>query len=292
MGQMKPIGIVGGSGLYQLPDVEIVSRERVDTPFGDPSDTFVLGSLKGVDVVFLSRHGEGHKVVASGINFRANIYGFKSLGVETLIGVSAVGSLREELEPRHMIIPDQIIDLTKGRESTFFKDNPAVHVSMADPTCSQLNKVLYDAATSIGVTAHLGGTYVCMEGPAFSTRAESNLYRSWNADVIGMTAATEAKLCREAEICYSALALVTDYDVWREGTEDVTIDIIIEYVRQNAETAAKIVKEAIAKIPDLSSCECRSALATAIGTDPRVVPDVTRTRLRVLLAKYLPSGDQ
>ncbi|MHB8894523.1 MAG: S-methyl-5'-thioadenosine phosphorylase [Candidatus Geothermincolia bacterium] len=288
---MKPIGIVGGSGLYQLPDLEITSRERVDTPFGDPSDHFVIGRLKGADVVFLSRHGEGHKVVAPGVNFRANIYGFKSLGVETLIGVSAVGSLREELAPRHMIIPDQIIDLTKGRESTFFKDNPAVHVSMADPTCANLNKVLFECAESLGVTAHLGGTYVCMEGPAFSTRAESNLYRSWNADVIGMTAATEAKLCREAEICYSALALVTDYDVWREDTVDVTIDIIIQHVRQNAETAAKIVKEAILKIPDLSGCPCRHALATAIGTDPAVVPDVTRTRLRVLLSKYMPPRD-
>jgi len=291
MGDVKPIGIMGGSGLYRLPDIEIVSSERIDTPFGDPSDEYIVGRIKGVDVIFLSRHGDGHKIVAPGINYRANVYGFKSLGVDTLIGVSAVGSLREELAPTHMIIPDQIIDLTKGRESTFFKDNPAVHVSMADPTCADLNNVLYECARSLGVKAHLGGTYVCMEGPAFSTRAESNLYRSWNADVIGMTAATEAKLCREAEICYSALALVTDYDVWREGTDDVTIDTIIQYVRENAQTAAKIVKEAILKIPDLGGCPCRSALATAIGTDPRVVPDVTRTRLRVLLTKYLPPGE-
>lgn len=291
MGQMKPIGIVGGSGLYKLPDLEIVSKERVDTPFGDPSEPYVLGRLHGRDIVFLSRHGEGHKIVAPGVNFRANIYGFKSLGVEALIGVSAVGSLREELAPRSMIIPDQIIDLTKNRESTFFKDNPAVHVSMADPTCLSLNKALFECAQSIGVKSQLGGTYVCMEGPAFSTRAESNLYRSWDADVIGMTAATEAKLCREAEICYSALALVTDYDVWREDTTDVSIEIIIQIVQQNAETAAKIVKEAILNFPDLSGCSCRSALATAIGTDPRVVPDVTRTRLRLLLSKYVPPKD-
>jgi 5'-methylthioadenosine phosphorylase len=288
MGDAHPIGIMGGSGLYQLPEIEIVSRKRVDTPFGEPSDEYVIGSLRGIEVIFLSRHGLGHKIVAPGVNYRANIYGFKSLGVETLIGVSAVGSLREDLPPTHMIIPDQIIDLTKGRETTFFNDNPAVHVGMGDPTCKALNNVLYDCAVSLGVNAHLGGTYVCMEGPAFSTRAESNLYRSWNADVIGMTAATEAKLCREAEICYSALALVTDYDVWKEGADDVTIDIIIEYVRRNAETASKILKEAILKIPDLSNCACRNALATAIGTSPEAVPDVTRNRLRVLLQKYLP----
>jgi 5'-methylthioadenosine phosphorylase len=284
----RPIGIVGGSGLYDLPGIDILSRRRVDTPFGEPSDEYVIGTLQGREVIFLSRHGTGHKVVAPGVNYRANVYGFKALGVETLIGVSAVGSLREELAPTNMIIPDQIIDLTKNRDSTFFRDNPAVHVSMADPTCATLSRVLYESAVDLGVTAHLGGTYVCMEGPAFSTRAESKLYRSWNADVIGMTAATEAKLCREAEICYSALALVTDYDVWREGSEDVSIDIIIEYVRQNARTAARIVREAILKIPDLSNCACRNALATAIGTTPEAIPDVTRTRLRVLLEKYLP----
>jgi len=291
MGESKPIGITGGSGLSAMPGIELLSRVRVDTPFGEPSDEFVIGRLEGIDVVFLSRHGQGHKIVAPGVNFRANIYGFKSLGVETLIGVSAVGSLREELAPTHMIIPDQIIDLTKGRECSFFNDNPAVHVSMADPTCGRLGKVLHEAAVSLGVTAQLGGTYVCMEGPAFSTRAESNLYRSWNADVIGMTAATEAKLAREAEICYSAIALVTDYDVWREGTEDVSIDTIIEIVRRNAEVASQLVKEAIVKIPDLSDCACRNALATAIGTSPDAVPDVTRTRLRVLLEKYLPPRD-
>lgn len=288
MGKAEAIGIVGGSGLYDMPDIEIISRERVETPFGEPSDEYVIGLLKGIEVVFLSRHGAGHRRVASGVNFRANIFGFKSLGVQTLIGVSAVGSLREELRPTTMIIPDQIIDITKCRENTFFPDNPAVHVSMADPTCATLGKVLYDRAVSLGVTAHLGGTYVCMEGPAFSTRAESNLYRSWNADVIGMTAATEAKLCREAEICYSTLALVTDYDVWREATDDVSIDIIVEYVRRNAETASMIVKEAVLDMPDLSSCPCRGALATAVGTMPQAVPDVTRTRLRVLLEKYLP----
>ncbi len=291
MGDSRRIGIVGGSGLYKLPGIEIISRERVDTPFGEPNDSYVIGRLMDREVIFLSRHGEGHRVVASGVNFRANVYGFKALGAGTLIGVSAVGSLREELAPRQMIVPDQMIDLTRRRENTFFEDNPAVHVSMADPTCPALGRALYDSAASLGVPARLGGTYVCMEGPAFSTRAESNLYRTWGADVIGMTAATEAKLCREAEICYAPLALVTDYDVWRENTDDVSIDLIIETVRRNAETAAEVVKKTILGMPDLEGCACRRALATAIGTDPGSVPDVTRTRLRVLLAKYLPPGE-
>lgn len=283
-----PVGIIGGSGLYDIPDMEIVSRVKVDTPYGEPSDEYMLGRLQGIDVAFLSRHGPGHSITAPGVNFRANVYGFKALGVQGLIGVSAVGSMREELHPMNIVIPDQVIDLTKSRESTFFIDNPAVHVSMADPTCNSLNDALYQSATSVGATVQLGGTYICIEGPAFSTRAESKLYRSWDVDVIGMTMATEAKLCREAEMCYSSLALVTDYDVWREGSQDVTLDMIIEYVQKNSETAKKILKEVILKMPDLSRCACRESLVPAVATAPESVPDVTRNRLSVLLKKYLP----
>lgn len=282
------IGIVGGSGLYEMPDLEITSRVRMETPFGEPSDEFVLGRLRGIDVVFIGRHGPGHRITAPGVNFRANIYGLKSLGVETVIAVSAVGSMREELAPLDIVIPDQMIDLTKKRETSFFTDNPTVHVSMADPTCATLGKVVYEAANSLSVNVQLGGTYVCIEGPAFSSRAESRLFRSWGVDVIGMTAATEAKLCREAEMCYASMALVTDYDVWKEGAEDVTFDIIVANVMKNAETAARILREAILMVPDLSACSCRSELANAIATDPSAVPDVTRNRLRVLLGKYLP----
>lgn len=284
----SPVGIIGGSGLYDVPDIEIVSRVSVDTPFGEPSDEYVVGRLQGIDVIFLARHGPGHRITAPGVNFRANVYGFKSLGVDALIGVSAVGSMREELRPMDIVIPDQMIDLTKSRESTFFLDNPAIHISMADPFCGWLNEALYECVKTVGATVQLGGTYVCIEGPAFSTRAESRLYRTWGVDVIGMTAATEAKLCREAEICYSNIALVTDYDVWREGSEDVTLDMIIEYVSKNSETAKKILKEAILKMPELSDCECRKALLPAIATGPDAVPDVTRNRLSVLLDKYLP----
>jgi 5'-methylthioadenosine phosphorylase len=290
-GEINPIGIIGGSGLYDIPEIEITSRVRIDTPFGEPSDEYVVGSLRGIEVIFLGRHGPGHRITAPGVNYRANVFGFKSLGVETVIAVSAVGSLREELAPLDIAIPDQIIDLTHDREATFFTDNPTIHVTMADPTCATLNKVLFEAADQAGINVQLGGTYVCMEGPAFSTRAESRLYRSWDVDVIGMTAATEAKLCREAEICYSSLSLVTDYDVWHENADDVTLDMIIEYVQKNAEAAKKILKEAILHVPDLSACACRNALADAIATDPDAVPDVTRNRLRVLLSKYLPPRD-
>jgi len=287
----SPIGIVGGSGLYDIPDIEIDARVKLDTPFGDPSDEYVIGFLKGVEVVFLNRHGPGHKITAPGVNFRANVYGFKALGVEILIGVSAVGSMREELRPMDIVIPDQLIDLTKSRESSFFIDTPAIHSGMADPFCDGLSSVLAECAREIGANVTLGGTYVCIEGPAFSTRAESNLYRTWGVDVIGMTAATEAKLCREAEICYSSASLVTDYDCWKEGAEDVTLDMIIEYVQKNAEMGKRIIAAAISRVPDLRDCACRRALAPAIATSHEHVPDVTRRRLRILLEKYLPVKD-
>jgi len=287
----SPVGIIGGSGLYDIPEIEVTRRVKLETPFGDPSDEYVIGDLRGREVVFLGRHGPGHRITAPGVNFRANVYGLKSLGVETVIAVSAVGSLREEHAPLDIVIPDQIIDLTHRREASFFMENPTIHVTMADPTCASLNKVIYDAADKQAVNVTLGGTYVCMEGPAFSTRAESRLYRSWDVDVIGMTAATEAKLCREAEMCYSSLSLVTDYDVWHESADDVTLDMIIEYVQKNAEAAKDILKEVILHVPDLSDCPCRSALADAIATNPDCVPDVTRNRLRLLLSKYLPPRD-
>jgi 5'-methylthioadenosine phosphorylase len=286
-----PIGIVGGSGLNDMPDIEIDSRVKLDTPFGDPSDEYVIGLLKGLRVVFLNRHGPGHKITAPGVNYRANVYGFKALGAEILIGVSAVGSMREELRPMDIVIPDQLIDLTKGRETSFFIDTPAIHSGMADPFCNDLSSVLADCAREVGANVTLGGTSVCIEGPAFSTRAESRLYRTWDVDVIGMTAATEAKLCREAEICYSSISLVTDYDCWKEGAEDVTLDMIIEYVQKNAEMAKRMIAQAISRVPDLRGCACRRALAPAIATAHEHVPDVTRRRLRVLLEKYLPVKD-
>jgi 5'-methylthioadenosine phosphorylase len=282
------IGIVGGSGLYDIPDIELDSKVKIDTPFGDPSDEYVLGHLRGVKVAFLARHGPGHRITAPGVNFRANVYGFKALGVETLISFSACGSMREDLHPTDIIIPDQIIDITRNRQSTFFDEHPAIHVGMGDPVCPTLSKVLYESALEVGADVRLGGTYICMQGPAFSTRAESNLYRSWGVDVIGMTAATEAKLCREAEICYSTIALVTDYDVWKEEEEDVTLDMIIGYVLKNADTGKLILKEAISKIPDLRECDCRRALVPAIATNPDFVSEETRAHLRVLLEKYLP----
>jgi 5'-methylthioadenosine phosphorylase len=287
----SPIGIVGGSGLYDIADIEIDNSVKLETPYGDPSDEYVIGFLQGVKVIFLNRHGPGHKITAPGVNYRANIYGFKALGAQILIGVSAVGSMREELAPMDIVIPDQMIDLTKSRESSFFLDTPAIHGGMADPFCNDLGAALAECAESVGANVTLGGTYLCIEGPAFSTRAESKLYRTWGVDVIGMTAATEAKLCREAEVCYSSISLVTDYDCWKEGAEDVTLDMIIGYVQKNAEMAGRIIGQAISRVPDLASCACRSALAPAIATSHEQIPDVTRRRLRVLLEKYLPVKD-
>src|SRR5450759_708515 len=249
----SPIGIVGGSGLYDIADIEIDSRVKLETPYGDPSDEYVIGFLQGVKVIFLNRHGPGHKITAPGVNFRANVYGFKALGAQVLIGVSAVGSMREELAPMDIVIPDQMIDLTKCRESSFFIDTPATHGGMPDPFCNDLGAALAECAGSIGANVTLGGTYLCIEGPAFSTRAESKLYRTWGVDVIGMTAATEANLCREAEVCYSSISLVTDYDCWKEGAEDVTLDMIIGYVQKNAEMAGQIIRQAITRVPDLTS---------------------------------------
>lgn len=288
MGDRNPVGITGGTGVYEIVDLEVTDQVEVDTPFGQPSDHYIIGRLQGIDVVFLARHGHGHKLSACGVNYRANIYGFKALGCDSLVSVSAVGSMQEQYRPTDIVIPDQFFDNTRRRESTFFTGTPAVHVDVADPTCPVLNGVLYESSLKAGATAILGGTYICIDGPAFSTRAESRTYRGWGVDIIGMTGATEVKLCREAEMCYGSLALVTDYDVWREGSEDVTADVIVSNLHKNAATAKEILKDVILKIPGERGCNCRQALKYAILTHPDAVPDETRRRLRVLTGKYLP----
>ena len=285
------IGVIGGSGLYGMKDLEIHEERRIETPFGEPSDPYVLGEIDGHRVAFLSRHGRGHRLLPSELNFRANIFGFKLLGVERLISVSAVGSMKEAYEPTHVVVPDQFYDRTRHRPDTFFGDGLAAHVSMADPVCPALASVLADACDAAGATAHRGGTYVCMEGPQFSTRAESNVYRGWGVDVIGMTNLQEAKLAREAEICYATLAMVTDYDCWHESEEDVNVEAIVHILHQNAETAQKVVREAVDAFGggrrEPETCACGAALQTALITDRAAIPAATLERLRPLVGKYL-----
>jgi 5'-methylthioadenosine phosphorylase len=285
--QQAEIGIIGGSGLYSMPGLTDINEVSQSTPFGNPSDSFILGTLEGRKVAFLSRHGRGHRISPSELNFRANIYGFKQLGVERILSVSAVGSLKEEHKPTDFIIPDQFFDRTRHRADTFFADGVVAHVSFADPVCGELAKTFAAACKKVGVVGKLGGTYLCMEGPQFSTRAESNVYRSWGMDVIGMTNLQEAKLAREAEICYSTLAMVTDYDCWHTGHDDVTVEQIIAVVMQNADNASKVLKQAVALLPQERSCKCGSALAHAIMTDPTKIPASTREKLSLLLDKYL-----
>jgi 5'-methylthioadenosine phosphorylase len=268
-----------------LADVE---PAEVETPFGAPSDTFRIGTLGGVRVAFLARHGQGHRLLPSEINFRANLYGFKALGVERVLSVSAVGSLKEGIAPLDVVIPDQFFDRTRGRISTFFGNGVAAHVSFADPVCSALGGILGDAAQGAGATVHRGGTYLCMEGPAFSTRAESLVYRSWGASVIGMTNLQEAKLAREAEICYATMAMVTDYDCWHLDEEPVTVEAVISRLRQNAATAQAILTAAVAAIPPRRSCPCASALRHALITDPAAIPPEARRRLELIIGRYLP----
>jgi 5'-methylthioadenosine phosphorylase len=284
------IGIIGGSGLYTMPgltEVREVRDEQISTPFGDPSDWMVLGVLDGRKVAFLARHGRGHRILPSDLNFRANIYAMKQLGVTSIMSISAVGSLKEEHAPGTFVIPDQFIDRTFGRRATFFGDGVVAHVSMADPVCPETSKTLLAACNTAGVPATLGGTYVCMEGPQFSTRAESRLYRSWGADVVGMTNLQEAKLAREAEICYATLAMVTDYDCWHDGHADVTTEQVLAVMNKNGENAIKVVRAAIAALPAKRGCNCQSALRDAIITKHSVVPFATRQRLRLVLDKYL-----
>jgi 5'-methylthioadenosine phosphorylase len=280
------IGIIGGSGLYSMPGFEKVEEATIETPFGSPSDNYVLGELAGRKVAFLARHGRGHRISPSELNFRANIYGMKSLGVERILSLSAVGSLKEEHRPLDFVIPDQFFDRTRGRTSTFFGEGLVAHISFADPICPELACIAAEAASSTGVNAKSGGTYLCMEGPAFSTKAESNVYRSWGMDVIGMTNLTEAKLAREAEICYVTVAMVTDYDCWHPDHDAVTVNQIIATLNKNAENACAVVAKAVAQMPKQRTCACGSALAHAIITDRKLVPEATRLKLGVLIEKY------
>ena len=281
------IGIIGGSGLYAMPGLTSVREERVTTPFGEPSDAVILGELEGRTVAFLARHGRGHRILPSELNFRANIFAMKMLGVERILSVSAVGSLKEEHKPTDFVIPDQFIDRTYARVSTFFGEGIVAHVAFGDPICATVASAFQSACDTVGVIGKSGGTYVCMEGPQFSTRAESNLYRSWGADVIGMTNLQEAKLAREAEICYATLAMVTDYDCWREGHDDVTVDQVVAVIHQNAGNASKVVRAAVAAMPTGRICACANALQHAILTDRKAIPAETRQKLSILLDKYL-----
>jgi 5'-methylthioadenosine phosphorylase len=285
--QQAEIGIIGGSGLYAMPGLSNTREERVSTPFGEPSDAFVLGELEGRKVVFLARHGRGHKLLPSELNFRANIYALKKLGVERILSVSAVGSLKEEHKPTDFVVPDQFIDRTFHREATFFGNGIVGHVAFGDPVCATVATAIADGCAVSNVVGKKGGTYVCMEGPQFSTRAESNLYRSWGADVIGMTNLQEAKLAREAEICYATMAMVTDYDCWHEGHDDVTVEQIVAVLNQNAANAAKVVRAAVAAMPVERNCACASALQFAILTNRAAIPAETRERLDLLIGKYL-----
>ena len=281
------IGIIGGSGLYDMAEVTDRSEVTLQTPFGDPSGPYLLGTLRGRRVAFLARHGAGHRLLPSELNFRANIFGMKRLGVEYILSASAVGSLREEYKPLDLVIPDQFIDRTMGRIGTFFGRGLAAHVGFAHPFCRLLSERAYRSALAAGATVHQGGTYVCMEGPQFSTLAESNLYRSWGAAIIGMTNLQEAKLAREAEICYTTIALVTDYDCWHPEHDHVTVDMIIANLTQNARTAQQVIAAAVEKLPFERTCECASALRYALITRPDAIPENTKRDLAPIVAKYL-----
>ncbi|HUF47021.1 MAG TPA: S-methyl-5'-thioadenosine phosphorylase [Vicinamibacterales bacterium] len=281
------IGIIGGSGLYDMGELTDREERVVSTPFGEPSGPYVLATCRGRRVAFLARHGAGHRISPSELNFRANLYGFKALGVEWILSASAVGSLREDYKPLDIVLPDQFFDRTRGRVSTFFGDGLVAHVGFAHPFCRLLTDVAWEAARAAGATVHRGGTYVCMEGPQFSTIAESNAYRAAGFDVIGMTNLQEAKLAREAEICYVTLALVTDYDCWHPAHDSVTVEMIIGHLLENAKTAQAIIAQAIERLPIARTCECARALATAIITRPEAIPPATRERLAPLVGKYL-----
>ena len=282
------IGVIGGSGLYQMEGLTKVRNVGVETPFGDPSHDFITGELEGLKVVFLPRHGEGHRLLPSEVNYRANIYGMKKLGVSRIISVSAVGSMKEEIVPGHIVIPDQFFDRTQGkRASTFFGEGVVGHIQFADPVCNDLAAVLYQAAVTVGAQVHKGGTYICIEGPNFSTRAESKVFRSWGVDVIGMTNLPEARLAREAEICYATVALATDYDCWHEEHDDVSVEAVLAIVKQNVETARKIIREAVRNLAAAPACACGEALKFAIMTNKEIIPAETREKLQVVMGKYL-----
>ncbi|HOT22855.1 MAG TPA: S-methyl-5'-thioadenosine phosphorylase [Thermoleophilia bacterium] len=279
------VGVIGGSGFYEL--LADAREVRVDTPFGEPSDVYFVGEIGGVTVAFLPRHARGHRIQPSDVNYRANIWGMKALGVRYVLSASAVGSLREDLKPLDIVVPEQLYDRTKGRPSTFFGDGVVVHMAFADPFCPYVTEQIVAAARAAGATVHAGGTYVCIEGPQFSTRAESNVYRKHGFDVIGMTNLQEAKLAREAELCYATMALVTDYDVWYEGEEDVTLEQVLANVRRNVETAQAIVRRVVPALDLERDCACRHAVEHAINTPAELIPESTRQRLDLLIGKYL-----
>ena len=281
------IGIIGGSGLYAMPGFSESREERLTTPFGDPSDAYILGTLAGKKVAFLARHGRGHRILPSELNFRANIHGFKQLGVERILSLSAVGSLKQEHKPTDFVIPDQFVDRTTRRISTFFGDGVVAHVAFADPVCPEVAEVMRRACVEVKVVGKKGGSYICIEGPQFSTKAESNLYRVWGMDVVGMTNLQEAKLAREAEICYATLAMVTDYDCWHPEHDSVTVEQIVAVLHKNAENACNVVRAAVAAMPKDRKCSCGSALQFAIMTDRAKIPPQARERLHLLLGKYL-----
>ncbi len=287
MDQMT-IGVIGGSGLYEIEGLTDIDEVRLETPFGDPSDAYITGKLEGVKMVFLPRHGRGHRLLPSEVPYRANIYGMKKLGVQRIISVSAVGSMKEEIVPGHIVIPDQFFDRTQGkRASTFFGQGVTGHVQFADPVCEELSDVLVAAGQSAGATVHKGGTYICIEGPNFSTRAESKIYRSWGVDIIGMTNLPEARLAREAEICYGTVALATDYDCWHDGHEDVTVEAVLAIIKQNVDMARNIIKQAVSKLSSVPRCECGESLKFAIMTDHSLIPEQTRKDLDPIIGKYL-----
>jgi 5'-methylthioadenosine phosphorylase len=281
------LGVIGGTGLYEIEGLSDVEEVKVKTPFGDPSDSIITGTLGGTRIAFLPRHGRGHRINPTELPSRANIYALKSLGVEWIISINSAGSLREELAPRHLVIPDQIIDRTQNRVNSFFGDGMVVHIPFAEPFCPVLSEILYQAARDAGATVHNGGTFIAMEGPQFSTRAESRLYRSWGASLIGMTVLPEAKLAREAEMCYASVACVTDYDCWHEEKEPVTAEIILAILADNISTAKEVIKIASSRIPGRRECECAHALRTSMVTPPALIPEQMKRELAVLIGRYL-----
>jgi 5'-methylthioadenosine phosphorylase len=281
------VGVIGGSGLYEMEGLEEVQEVPLKTPFGNPSDVIITGRLEGVKIAFLPRHGKGHRIQPSSLNFRANIYAMKMLGVEWIIGVSAVGSMKEHIHPGDMVIPNQFIDRTVGRPNTFFSDGVVCHISFADPVCPMLSRILANAGQELGATVHSEGTYICIEGPQFSTRAESKLYRSWDVDIIGMTNLPEARLAREAEICYATMAFATDYDCWHQEAEDVSIGEVLRILAQSVRTAKSAIRSAIKNLPEKRDCICATALKQALITSKKLIPEKTKENLKPILGKYL-----
>jgi len=283
----KIVGVIGGSGLYEMEGLEGVETVSLTTPFGKPSDSFIVGHLEGAKVAFLPRHGKGHRISPSSLNFRANIYGMKMLGVQWIIGVSAVGSMKESIHPGDIVIPDQFIDRTVGRASTFFSDGIVGHIGFADPVCPVLSQILYQAGKEVGATVQKDGTYLCIEGPQFSTRAESRLYRTWGVDIIGMTNLPEAKLAREAEICYATIAFATDYDCWHDEAGDVSIGEVLRILAKSAKTAKSVIRYATQKLPEKRDCLCAEALQHAVITNKKFIPEKTKKNLELIIGKYI-----